>query len=200
MRMLPATANAMARNVYSSLVSSQAPTSLTSTTNTILFYIGAVPTKADLDTLIGQGTQLTGGNAAYIRAGLLTTARAADYVGGATGYKATMVTNANNVPVALGAATNMKAVATFTDYRSCYFSKDATPTWCLVLGSATSNAINLVTGVTDAACAFFALCTVGDENSNADLKLVGGKVYSNSANQNDQAKAVIINDLVLKFA
>ncbi|QZE59321.1 hypothetical protein MPK66_gp077 [Erwinia phage pEa_SNUABM_2] len=199
MKMLPATANAMQRNAYSSLVSSSVPTNMTAVANAILFYTGTMPTKAELQTLIGDGTQIPTANAIYQRPGLLTTARAADYVGGVTGNKAAMTLAANNVPVMLASAFNMRLNATFSDYRASYFTKDATPTWCIVIGGATAS-INVQTGVTDVPAAFVTVCSVGNENSNADLKLVGGKVYANSTTPTDQSKAVIINDLVLKFA
>ncbi|AWY08356.1 hypothetical protein HOT49_gp079 [Erwinia phage vB_EamM_Alexandra] len=199
MRMLPATVNAMERNAYSALVQSATPTVFTAVANAILFYTGAMPTKAELNALIAEGTQLTSTNALYHRPGLLTTARVADYVGGVTGNKAAMTLNANNVPVLLASALNMRLNATYSDYRASYFKADATPTWCIVLGGSTTT-INVQTGVTDVPAAFMAVCSVGDENSNADLKLVGGKVYNNSAAPADQSKAVIVNDLVLKFA
>lgn len=199
MRMLPATANAMQRNAYSSFVTSGAPSNFTTVACAILFYTGTMPTKAELQALIGEGTQLTGANAIYQRPGLLTSARIADYVGGVVGNKAAMTLAANNVPVLLASAFNMRISASYSDYRASYFTKDATPTWCIVLGGATPT-INVQSGVTDVPAAFVAVCSVGDENSNADLKLVGGKVYANSATPTDQSKAVIVNDLVLKFA
>ncbi|UAW96567.1 hypothetical protein pEaSNUABM22_00079 [Erwinia phage pEa_SNUABM_22] len=199
MKMLPATANAMQRNAYSSLVNSAAPSNFTAVANAILFYTGAMPTKAELNSLIGDGTQLTGTNAAYINPGLLTASRLADYVGGVVGNKAAMTTNANNVPVLLASAFNMRISASYSDYRASYFTKDATPTWCIVIGGASAT-INVQTGVTVVPASFVAVCSVGNENSNADLRLVGGKVYANNTTPTDQSKAVIVNDLVLKFA
>ena len=199
MRMLPATANAMQRNAYSSLVNSAVPTNFTAVANAILFYTGTMPTKAELQTLIGEGTQIAGGNAIYQRVGNLTSARVADYVGGVTGNKAAMTLAANNVPVMLASAFNMRLSASYSDYRASYFTKDATPTWCIVIGGGSAN-INVQTGVTDTPAAFVAVCSVGNENSNADLRLAGGNVYANSGTPTDQSKAVIVNDLILKFA
>ncbi|QZE56276.1 hypothetical protein MPK67_gp079 [Erwinia phage pEa_SNUABM_32] len=198
MKMLPSTANAMMRNAFSSLVSAAIPTNYTTVANSILFYTGTMPTKAEVQALLAEATQLAGGNALYTRISPLLNAHAADYVGGVAGNKAAMTLNANNVPVLLASAMNMKAAAGNTDYRSSYFLKDATPTWCIV-ACAYSNTLNLQTGTNDAGCAFLAICSVGDENSNADLRLKGGKVYANSSTPTDQSKAVIINDLVLKF-
>lgn len=199
MKMLPATANAMMRNAYSSLVSASVPTAFTTTANSILFYTGTMPTKAEVQALLAEATQLSGNNAVYTRIGPLLSARVADYVGGVTGNKAAMTLNAANVPVLLASAMNMRLAVSYSDNRSCYFLKDATPTWCIVVG-AYSNTVNLQTGNNDAGAAFLAICSVGNENSNADLKLVGGKVYANNTAPTDQSKAVIINDLVLKFA
>ena len=199
MKMLPATANAMQRNAYNSLVSSVSPGQFTATPSAILFYTGTMPTKAELQALIGEGTQLAGGNAVYQRVGLLTTSRVTDYVGGVTGNKAAMTIAANNVPVMLASAFNMRMNATYSDYRASYFTKDATPTWCIVIGGSV-NSINVQTGVTDTPAAFVAVCSVGNENSNADLRLIGGKVYANNTTPTDQSKAVIVNDLILKFA
>lgn len=199
MRMLPATANAMVRNAFSSLVVSGAPTAFTALSNALMFYTGTPPTKAELQTLIADGTQLASTNAVYTRCGNLLSTRLADYVGGIAGNKAAMTLGANNVPVLLASAMNMRLNATFSDYRSCYFTKDATPTWCVLVFSATTGSVNLTTGAADAAAALFVVCSVGDENSNADLKLAGGKVYANSTTSTDQSKAVVLNDLILKF-
>lgn len=198
MKMLPATANAMMRNAYSGLVGTAVPTAFTNTTNSILFYTGTMPTKAEVQALLAESTQLAGASAVYTRIGPLLTARVADYVGGVTGNKAAMTLNAANVPVLLASAMNMRLAVSYSDNRSCYFTKDATPTWCIVVG-AYSNTINLQTGNNDAGAAFLVVCSVGDENSAADLKLKGGKVYANSTTPTDQSKAVIVNDLVFKF-
>lgn len=198
MKMLPSTANAMMRNAFSSLVSAAVPTNYTAGANSILFYTGTMPTKAEVQALLAEATQLAGGNALYTRIAPLLNAHVADYVGGVTGNKAAMTLNANNVPVLLASAMNMKVAAGNTDYRSSYFLKDATPTWCIV-ACAYSNTLNLQTGNNDAGCSFLAICSVGNENSNADLRLKGGNVYANNSTPTDQSKAVIINDLVLKF-
>lgn len=198
MKMLPATANAMMRNAYNGLVGSSVPTSFTTTTNSILFYTGTMPTKAEVQALLAEATQLASNNALYTRIGPLLSARVADYVGGVTGNKAAMTLNATNVPVLLASAMNMRLATSYSDSRSCYFTKDATPTWCIVVG-AYSNTVNLQTGNNDAGAAFLVVCSVGDENSAADLKLKGGKVYANSTTVTDQSKAVIVNDLVFKF-
>lgn len=198
MRMLPATANAMMRNAYNALVSSTSPTNYTATANSLLFYTGTMPTKAEVQSLLAEASQLASTNAVYTRLSPLLTAHIDDYVGGVTGNKGSITLAANNVPIMLASAMNMKVAAGNTDYRSSYFLKDATPTWCIV-ACAYSNTINLQTGSNDAGCAFLAICSVGDENSNADLRLKGGKVYANSTTPTDQSKAVIINDLVLKF-
>lgn len=198
MKMLPATANAMMRNAYNSLVSAASPTNYTATANSILFYTGTMPTKAEVQDLLAEASQLAGTNAVYTRLSPLLTARLADYVGGVTGNKGALTLAANNVPILLASAMNMKVTAGNTDLRSSYFLKDATPTWCIV-ACAYSGTINLQTGSNDAGCAFFAVCSVGDENSAADLRLKGGNVYANSTTPTDQSKAVIINDLVLKF-
>lgn len=199
MKMLPATANAMMRNALINLVGSASPTAFTNTTVSVLFYTGTMPTKTEVQSLLAEGTQLAGGNAAYTRVGPLFTARVADYVGGVTGNKPTVTQMANNVIVPLASAMNTRLNATYNDYRASYFLKDAFPTWCIVIG-AYSNTVNLQTGSNDAGASFLAVCSVGDENSNADLKLLGGKVYANNTTPTDQSKAVIINDLVLKFA
>lgn len=199
MKMLPATANAMQRSSYSALVASTAITGFTAVANAILFYTGAMPTKAEVQALIGEGTQIAGANAVFQRVGNLTGARNADYVGGVAGNKATMTLGSNNVPILLASAFNMRLNASYSDYRASYFSKDATPTWCIVIGGAIAS-VNVQTGVTDTPAAFVAVCSVGNEASNADLRLVGGKVYANSSTPTDQSKAVIVNDLVLKFA
>lgn len=198
MKMLPATANAMMRNAYNGLVSAAAPSALNTTSNSILFYTGSMPTKAEVQTLLAEATQLAGNSAVYTRIGPLLSARVADYVGGVTGNKAVMTLNASNVPVLLASAMNMRLAVSYSDNRSSYFLKDATPTWCIVVG-AYSNTVNLQTGNNDAGAAFLTICSVGDENSNADLKLIGGKVYANSSTPTDQSKAVIVNDLILKF-
>lgn len=199
MRMLPATANAMMRSAYNGLVGGAVPTSFTTTTNSILFYTGTMPTKAEVQALLAGATQLAGNSAVYTRIGPLLNARVADYVGGVTGNKAAISLLANNVPVLLASAMNMRLAVSYSDNRSSYFLKDATPTWCIVVG-AYSNTINLQTGNNDAGAAFLAVCSVGSEVSNADLRLVGGKVYANNTTPTDQSKAVIVNDLVLKFA
>lgn len=199
MRMLPATANAMMRNALINLVGTATPTAFTNTTCSVLFYTGTMPTKAEVQSLLAEGTQLAGGNALYTRVGPLLSARVADYVGGVTGNKPVVTQMANNVIVPLSSAMNMRLSNIYNDYRASYFLKDATPTWCIVI-CAYSNTVNLQTGNNDAGASFLAVCSVGNENSNADLKLLGGKVFANNTTPTDQSKAVILNDLVLKFA
>lgn len=199
MKMLPATANAMMRNALINLVGTASPTAFTTTTCSVLFYTGTMPTKAEVQSLLAEGTQLAGGNALYTRVGPLLSARVADYVGGVTGNKPVVTQQATAVPITLGAAMNMRLNNTYNDYRASYFLKDAFPTWCIVI-CAYSNTVNLQTGNNDAGASFLAVCSVGNENSSADLKLLGGKVFANNTTPTDQSKAVIINDLVLKFA
>ena len=63
--------------------------------------------------------------------------------------------------------------------------KDATPTWafCIWNRAAVTNSVEIfltTSTAAHAACFNIALLTVGDENSNADLKIVGGQLYAGS--------------------
>lgn len=63
--------------------------------------------------------------------------------------------------------------------------KDATPTWafCIWNRAAVTNSVEIFLTTSTAAhsaCFNIALLTVGDENSNADLKIVGGQLYAGS--------------------
>ena len=200
MRMLPATANAMMRNAFNALVTSAAPTTNTAVSFAVLFYTGEMPTKAQLDAQFNDPQQLASGAAAYQRLDNLLVARQADYVGGVAGLKPVMTLAASNVPVLAATAMNNKLVAANNDTRNCYFLKDATPTWCIVTANYTGN-LNLTTGLgPNTSGILTVVASVGDENSNADLKIKGGKVFGNSSTPTDQSKAVIISDLVLKYA
>lgn len=201
MKMLPATANAMYRNALSSLITSTQASSLTNNNFAIMLFTGTAPTKAELDAYYSDPTQLSGANARYLRSYPLLSARQSDYVGGIAGIKPVVDLTAKNVTIAAGAAMATKLITANSDNRNCYFAKDATPTWFVFIGSL-GNTLNLSTGLpaVQQVDTVVLVGSVGDENSSADLKLVGGKVFANNTTPTDQSKAVIINDLVLKFA
>lgn len=200
MRMLPATANAMQRNAISTYVSGSVPTAYASMNVAVLLFTGTQPTKAEMNAFLNGATQHSGSNACYQNLTSFLTARNADYVGGIGGLKPNLTLMASNVPITLGAAMNTKLVAANTDTRNSYITKDATPTWfALVAGG--SLALNLTTGLPTASyiCGFLAVGSVGNENSSAELRIAGGKVYANATTGNDQSKATVINDLVITF-
>jgi len=130
----------------------------------------------------------------------LLSGRNADYVGGIAGLKPVMSLSAADIPILSAIAMNTKLVAANTDERNCYIKANAVPTWFVLLGS-NSNTMNIQTGLetTVGYGTLVLIGSVGDENSNADLKLVGGQVYASSS-ATDQSRAVIINDLTLKFS
>ncbi len=200
MRLLPATADAMMRLAISSNISASVPTTISNNCFTVLLYTGVAPTKSQMDTMFNGTPQHSGNNAFYSHMTALLSGRNANYVGGIAGLKPVMTLASIGVPVLSAVAMNTKLVAANTDDRNCYIKADATPTWFLLLGS-NSNTINIQTGLESSAGygTLVVVGSVGDENSGADLQLVGGQVFA-SASVTDQSKAVIINDITLKFS
>lgn len=199
MRMLGSTAAAMQRMAFNAFVAAGNPSSNAATNFTLMLFTGTQPTKAEMNTYL-NGTQHAAGNAVYQRVTAMLTARNADYVGGIAGAKPLVSTNANNFPILSAAAMNTKLVATNNDNRNCFMLKDASPTWFALMAGANS-AINMQTGLDNGfLCSMLVIGSVGSENSGADLKIAGGKVFANNSTPNDQSRAVIVSDLVLKFA
>lgn len=202
MRMLPATANAMMRMLISQTVVQSSSSSWAGHSFALLLYTGVPPTKEELDAHgNGATTQNAGNNSIYTNMQAFLAARTADYVGGIAGTKPVMQLVGQNVPILTAAAMNAKFLAANNDNRTCYILRDAVPTWFLLIGSQTQ-LINISTGLeAGASLDSLVVCgTVGDENSNADLRLVGGEVFANNTTPNDQSKAVVLSDLILKFA
>lgn len=202
MKMLPSTANAFMRMLIAQTVVQSSSSSWAGHSFTLLLFTGAPPTKEELNAHgNGSASQNTGNNSIYTNMQAFLTARNADYVGGIAGSKPVMQLSGQNVPILTAAAMNAKFVAANNDNRTCYILRDAVPTWFLLIGAQTQ-LINISTGLeAGASLDSLVVCgTVGDENSNADLRLVGGEVFANNTTPNDQSKAVVLSDLILKFA
>ena len=201
MKLLPATSNMLQRLNISSMTANTANTQYTTQCFYVLLFTGQKPTADELNAY-GNGVQWAA-NQQYTNNQRLILDRNADYVGGIGGVRPTpfIAQQFISIDCATGMAT--RSVSANNDTRNCYFAKDAVPTWFLLVISGTSQ-MNLATGLqhaTSASLDAVTVCgTVGDENSSADLKILGGAIKGNAATPNDQTNAVILNDLILKFA
>lgn len=174
----------------------------------VLLYKGAVPTLAEFTAAMNSPNFLnatTTNREPYQNFQDLLVARDADYLGVVSGRSIPDVAKVSSGKIELklnNAALGAVALAAGQSGRLSYFNQDGTPTWfafvlCngayIVANSASpmaGNASNVVFGC---------LGTVGDETSSADLRIKGGKVYSNSASPTDQSKSVNISNLILTF-
>lgn len=198
MRLLPNTAAALHRMAVNSAISTK-PTTVTGVGSAVLLFKGVMPTKAELMDYLK--TSITG-SSYFIYPKPLLDARNTDYLGGVATIRPVSVQADTKYVAALSAAAANNILAGASDTRSCYIKADGTPTWfCyLMLGV---NELDLSTGLVSTnlgRTVELFVGSVGDENSSADLKIVGGQVFANSSATLDQSKAILLNDLVLKYA
>lgn len=174
----------------------------------VLLYKGAVPTFAEFNTAMNSPNFLntsTTNREPYQNYQDLLVARDSDYLGGVSGRSVPqgMAQGVGKIELLLNnASAGNIAIVSGQTSRLTVINQDGTPTWfALVIATSSviaqgtsspmvGNASNIVFGC---------LGTVGDETSTADLRILGGKVYSNAANQNDQSKALNISNLILTF-
>lgn len=199
MRLLPNTAAALHRMAVNSAIATK-PTTVTSVGSAVLLFKGVMPTKAELNTALK--TSITGSGSYFIYPKPLLDARNTDYLGGVATIRPVSVQADTKYVASLAAAAANNILSGASDTRSCYIKADGTPTWfCyMLLGS---NELDMSTGLVTTnggRTVELFVGSVGDENSAADLKIIGGQVFANSSATLDQSKAILLNDLVLKYA
>lgn len=199
MRLLPNTAAALHRMAVNNAIATK-PTTVTSVGSAVLLFKGVMPTKAELMDYLK--TSITGSSSYFIYPKPLLDARNTDYLGGVATIRPVPVFADTKYVAALSAAAANNILAGASDTRSCYIKADGTPTWfCYLLMGV--NELDLSTGLVNTnlgRTVELFVGSVGDENSSADLKIVGGQVFANSSATLDQSKAILLNDLVLKYA
>lgn len=172
----------------------------------VLLYKGTIPTLTEFNTAMNSPNFLNTGTTSrepYQNYQDLLVARDSDYLGAVSGrtVPSAVMTDVGKMEIKINnAALGAIALTAGNSGRLTYINQDGTPTWfALVLctsafivanGSSpmAGNSANVVFGV---------LGTVGDETTTADLRIKGGKVYSNASTPTDQSRSLNISNLTL---
>lgn len=211
MRLTPGAATAA--NLYMLTQSARFPT-VASTNNTekasnwaTLFFSGTPPTKSEVDTAInGINNVDTGGTnrEPFLNFQDLVVSRLGDYLGGVTAYKVPTVTrlSKSSLQFALYSIFNADSNMISASGRSSvtYTQKSGVATWALVVVNA-NQTINLAAAnpmagtATD--CIFGFVCSVGDLNSSAEIKLASTSLTANGGNLGNPRNMVYLDNFTL---
>ncbi|QZE59992.1 hypothetical protein pEaSNUABM35_00075 [Erwinia phage pEa_SNUABM_35] len=132
----------------------------------IALFSGTPPTDAQLNAMIGTAGQAITWSAAAISSFATATNFLGDVMCGV--MTVTMDIDNNVMQLPFSAQTNLATIAS-----------SGTPTWFMMRLASAASAVDTFAGFAAGGSAYVVITgTVGDENSNADLKIVGGTVVA----------------------
>lgn len=178
----------------------------TATTSAIMLYKGAVPTMAEFNTLVGGPNfqdATTTNREPYLNYQDLAEARKTDYLGGVTVRVRpdSMLIDPVTLEIRYAQAMGFtSAFSTTGNTHGTHILASGTPTW-FIAALNNAAAINLANQNPIASTAgqivFGLMGTVGDEKSQADLRILGGQVFANGATLTDQSRSLSLSNLRL---
>ncbi|AQT28553.1 hypothetical protein YOLOSWAG_70 [Erwinia phage vB_EamM_Yoloswag] len=187
---------------------SSAAASTTSNLSWALFlYKGTVPDYATVNAALNAPNILDTGSAnrePYLNYQDVIMPRVGDYLGAVTGrtrFDGTFESDVGRIVARINsAAISGASFGPSKSPRASYILADGTPTW-FVLAALPASSITLDNPLTGNGTnvVFGVFGTVGDENSTADLRIKGGRVYANSADITDQSRSINLSDLRIKL-
>lgn len=181
-------------------------TNSTPTTHAILFYKGAVPTFAEFSAAMNAPNfqdATTTNREPYLNYQDLAESRKADYLGGVTTRSRPFSAPIDLSTLELNYSALMGATSGFVNTgspRGTHILTAGVPTW-FIIAATTSNVINLTVANplqnTAYSVVFGLMGTVGDEKSQADLRILGGQLFANSTTLTDQSRSLNLSNLRL---
>lgn len=186
--------------------SSSANTNTSLATHAILLYKGAVPTFAEFSAAMNAPNfqdATTTNREPYLNYQDLAESRKADYLGGVTTRMRPFIASPDLSSFELPYAGNMGFATAFTNtgsIRGTHILTSGVPTW-FILAFVGNIVINMTAAnplqSTAYQVVFGLMGTVGDEKSQADLRIMGGQVFANSTTLTDQSRSLVLSNLKL---
>ena len=175
-------------------------------THAILLYKGAVPTFAEFSAAMNAPNfqdSTTVNREPYLNFQDLAESRTADYLGAVTTRARPFIASPDLGSFELTYGAAMGASSGFTDtnsVRGTHIMTSGVPTWFILAlagnSSINTNAPNPLQS-TGYQVVFGLVGTVGDEKSQADLRILGGQVFANGTTLTNQSQSLVLANLKL---
>lgn len=203
MRFTPGALRSAAKN----LISRGTPTAaMTSMSNVLLFYKGTMPTQSEIETKTALRNSR---DIQTVNCFDLLSTRGSDYMGAIgwrNGVASSIIPDPNGELLEIQMAGNDVTLAGLDNNplvtRTSRIIVAGIPTWFVFLGSDTYTNFNLNVDTypitaNPTAISTFIIGTVGNEDSTADLKLIGGQIYRNA--DGDYTRTPQLHNLKVKI-